>query len=186
MKKTAFLPILATAAALLTSSAAVSPGAVVPGDTFSLDLYAGGPDSDGNKVSYNVIPNQDVVFGTTNTYADLGFNGQDVTISSSEVIGATTTNDTITISTPVTFVTTDTYQGITISVMTFRICDDFTGGDVLSLQRFTGILDLEGSITYSGGTLPLFPEFMLGQDLQSFTAHEFIFTSSDLNPPAID
>ncbi len=180
MKKTSLLSA-GCATALLALSGMTASAAVVPGDTFSFGVYGAG--SAGGGVS--LFPNQDVTFGTTKTYPGIGVNGQNITIASSEVIGATRTTDTITVSTPVGFITTDTYQGTTISELAFRIGDFYTGSDALLLQRFTGILDLQGSLNFVGGTLPLNPAFTIGDDFQSFTASEFIFTSYDANPPAV-
>ncbi len=180
MKKTSLLSA-GCAVALLALSGLTASAAVVPGDTFSFGVYGAGPDGGG----VSLFPNQDVTFGTTRTYPGIGVNGQNITITSSEVIGATRTTDTIKVSTPVGFITTDTYQGTTISSLSFHIGDIYTGSDALLLQRFTGILNLSGSLTYVGGTLGLGPDFRIGEDFQSFTASEQIATSYDAGAPPI-
>lgn len=176
MKPISVLPAVCIVASSITASAAV-----VPGDTFSFGVYGAGAAGGG----VSLFPNQDVTFGTTKTYPGIGVNGQDITISSSEVIGATRTTDTITVSTPISFITTDTYQGTTISELAFRVGDFYTGSDALLLQRFTGLLELQGSLNFIGGTLPLNPGFRIGEDFQSFTADEIIFTSLDPDAPPV-
>ena len=147
----------------------------MPGNTFSFDVFGGINDGQ----SFAIFPAQNVAFGTTQTYVGAGINGQNITIISNEVIGATRTTEAIIVSAPVKLYTLGTYNGSTVSELVFRLGNLFTGSNPLLLQRFTGVLDLTGTLTFSGGTLPLNPEIGLGQDNQSFTANEFIFTSSE-------
>ncbi len=153
----------------------------MPGDTFSFQVSGGTVDDQ----NVDMFPALDVVFGITKTYSGIGVNGQDITVSSSETIGATTTTDTIIVSTPANFYTLDTFNGSTVYEYAFRMGDMYNGDDPLRLQRFTGILDVTGYLTFSGGTLALNPDWGLGQDVQSFNANEFIFSSFDANPPPI-
>jgi hypothetical protein len=83
---------------------------VIPGDTVDVDVVAFNNTT--NLVVYVVRP-LDITFGTTNTYAGGDVNGQNVTVSSSEVIGGTTTTDTLVISVPTNFdVNSSAYNGL--------------------------------------------------------------------------
>jgi hypothetical protein len=87
---------------------------VIPGDTVDVDVVAFNNTT--NLVVYVVRP-LDITFGTTNTYAGGDVNGQNVTVSSSEVIGGTTTTDTLVISVPTNFdVNSSAYNGLQFDI----------------------------------------------------------------------
>lgn len=77
------------------------PTAVTPGSTFGIAVtgFNFNDPSDGIFLTNVFNP----VFGTTQTFTGGGLGGN-VTVSSSQVIGTTTTTDTFTISTPTNFV----------------------------------------------------------------------------------
>lgn len=131
-----------------------SPDLVTPGDTFSFSL-AGFNSASGQ--GFLLFTPQNVAFGTTQTYMGLGPNGQDITISSSETVGATTTTDTFTLSTPTNFLTTTTFGGITITALQFDLGTANSGSNTVSLVLPITSTTSSGSILFSGGTFALTP-----------------------------
>ena len=134
MKKSTFFT-LAAAALLAGTSAAqasstelslpkVQPEIIAPMDTFTFDIA--GFNSAGT-TGYILGPDQTATFGTTQTFTAAGYNGQDITISSSEAIGVNTTVDTITVSTPTNFLTTTTVNGTKITQLQFDVGDANSG-----------------------------------------------------------
>lgn len=115
---------------------------VVPGDTFTFDI-AGFNSSTG--VGYILGPDQSAVFGGTTTFTGAGYNGQDITISSSEMVnGDGTATDTFVISTPTNFLTSSSVNGTKITALQFDI------GDANSGLTFNGVpdtVDFTSSVT---------------------------------------
>jgi hypothetical protein len=78
----------------------ISPAIVTPGDTFNIAVV--GFTNAGSGAF--IIPALDPTFGTTQTFTGPSYlGGQNVTVTSSETIGLTTTTDTVTISVPTSF-----------------------------------------------------------------------------------
>ena len=127
MKKSTFFTFAAVAMLLADTSAAkasiASPALITPNDTFTFDIA--GFNSTG--VGYILGSDETATFGTTQTFATAGYNGQAYTISSSEAIGAATTVDTITVSTPTNFLTSTTVNGTTITILQFDLGDANSG-----------------------------------------------------------
>jgi hypothetical protein len=102
------LPIVTSMAVLLTGLASVTTPAMaqaVPGSPFDFDIagfnYTG---TSGSYVVSATGPLQ-ATFGSTDVFSGAGIDGQTITVSSSESVGATTTTDTVIISTPTNFLT---------------------------------------------------------------------------------
>lgn len=148
-------PISASIAVLLTGLATVATPAMagaLPGSTFDIDIagynYAG-------TAGYYVVgatgPLQ-ATFGSTQVFDDAGINGQNITVSSSESVGASTTTDTVIISTPTNFLTTKTIDGTLISALQFDIGDANADGVGISLSSAPTSLTESGYLLYNGGT----------------------------------
>lgn len=146
-----------------------SPDLVTPGDTFSFSL-AGFNSSSGQ--GFLLFNPQTVAFGTTQTYMGLGPNGQDITISSSETVGPTTTTDTFTISTPTNFLTTTTFGGITITALQFDVGTANSGSNTVSLVLPISSTTSSGSVLFSGGTLALTPTVTISAGGSAYSAVE--------------
>lgn len=154
MKKPAFLFTVAAAAALLISlpsAKAVSPmlSLVTPGDTFSFDVLGYNTASG---TGYFVVPDSTATFGATTTFTAAGFDGQNYTITSGEVIGATTTTDTFTITTPANFVTDTTINGLTITGLEFDLGNANSGGYTVDLLVPITTYTATGSVIYNAST----------------------------------
>lgn len=102
---------------------AVDPAAVVTGDTYTIELLAfNSTNPSGN--FYVINPNlTNPTFGTTQTFAGATFNGQTLTVSSSESTNAGVTTDTIAISVPNNFIPTGTVDnnGNVVNELAFSI-----------------------------------------------------------------
>jgi len=138
-----FKSLLAAAVLLAGSSAAFA--LVTPGDTFSFDIAAF---NNPGTIGYLITPAEDIVFGTTMTYTGAGINGQDITITSSEVVNGTTTTDTFTVSTPTNFLTTAMVNGTKMTQMQLDLGDANSGSDTVDyVLPITGYTDT-GYIVY--------------------------------------
>jgi hypothetical protein len=180
MKKTAFLFSMAGATALLVGST-VAKAAVMPLDTFSFDLTA----FDANLTTgYYITSEETATFGATTTFTGIGYDGQDISIASSESFGATTTTDTFTVSTPTNFLTDASIGGTTIGALQFDMGDPNSGGNPVNL-----VLPF-GSYTAVGGAidgvnnmvvLPVVNTFP-GSGNTSYAAAVGISTGSETTP----
>jgi hypothetical protein len=145
------LPYVASVAVLLTGLASVATPAMagaLTGSTFDIDIA--GFNSTGTAGAYVVSPLQ-VAFGSTQVFDGAGINGQDITVSSSETVGATTTTDTIIISTPTNFLTTATINGTTISDLQLDLGDGNAGGVGIALTTAILSSSATGFLLYNSG-----------------------------------
>ncbi len=189
-KSSAWLVVAFAALMVFTTSGPRANAQVIPSDTFDISLVGANA---ANQAAYLVSP-IDATFGTTQNFAGAGLGGQTVTITSSEVVGATTTTDTISISVPTNFDPTGTtIAGSPITQMQSNLGGSFAGTDTLDYQTPLNPTTtvFAGSATYSGGILPLTPGDTLTNgnmslamveglssagDLAPFTIHNFTFT----------
>lgn len=185
MKKRAFLISSAAAvAALLFSVGAkgassaefslplVQPSLVTPGDTFSFDILAYNATSGTGYFIAQGVP----TFGVTSTYTD--FDGNLITVTTSETVGATTTTDTFSFTTPTNFETAATVNGLSITGLELDLGNANSGSAttgtantvdlVLPINTYTAT----GSTLYSGGTLTLTPGTTLSNSNRSYAAVE--------------
>lgn len=196
--------LLATGAALSFTQAA-SAG-VITADTFTFSI-AGFNGASGT--GYILGSGNTATFGQTSTYAAAGYNGQSYTMSSSEVVGATTTTDYFKITTPVNFLTTTTVNGLTITALQFDIGDAnsgigvATGADALNLASSISAFTSTGNIVYGAANtvFNLAPTVTLTNGGLSFSMaegvnygtnaisalaiHEFDFAITYANPAAV-
>jgi hypothetical protein len=111
-RKTGSIFSLATVALVIGLFAAVplASAQISPGDTF--DVAVVGFNGTGATASGAYLTSiMDPVFGMTTNYVGAGEGGATVTVSSSEIIGATTTTDSFSVSVPVNFAPTGTLIG---------------------------------------------------------------------------
>ncbi len=143
---------LSLAAAAALSFAQAASAGVTPGDTFTFSI-AGFNSTSG--AGFILGSGLSTVFGTTNTFAAAGFNAQDYTISSWEVVGATTTTDFFKISTPLNFLTSTKVNNVTITALQFDIgtansgVGVATGADTISFTDPIASYTAAGNIVYS-------------------------------------
>ncbi len=152
------LPQAAPAVVLLAgllSCAAPAMAGVIPGDVFDVDVAGF---NSAETVGYLLTPDLQVTFGTSQTFVEAGINGQNITVSSSEVVGATTTSDTFIISTPVNFLTTATINGNTISELQFDIGDGNAGGEAVAFSSAIMSATLTGFTRYGSTNFTLAPQ----------------------------
>ena len=174
------LAIVATAA--LSFGGAAHAG-VVAGDTFTFSI-AGFNSASGN--GYILGSGLTAVFGETTTFAGAGYNGQAYTISSWEVVGATTTTDYFKISTPTNFLTSTTVNGLTITALQFDIGTANSGVGVATGANpvnFTSALtnfSATGSIVYgvNNTVFNLTPNLVVNNGALSFTVAEGVNTGT--------
>ena len=167
--------VLAAATVLSFSQAASAD--VVPGDTFTFSI-AGFNSASGT--GYILGNGQSAIFGNTTTFAAAGVNGQAYTISSSEVIGATTTTDYFKITTPTNFLTTATVNGTTITALQFDIgtansgVGVATGADPLNFTSGIASYTATGNIVYGAANtvFNLTPTVTLSNGTMTLTAAE--------------
>jgi hypothetical protein len=118
------LPIIASTAFLLTGIACVATPAMagaVPGSTFDIDIAGF---NKAGTVGYLLLSSPlQTTFGTSQLFSGVGLEGQNVTVSSSESVGATTTTDTVIVSTPTNFLTAAKVNGTSITSMQLDIGD---------------------------------------------------------------
>lgn len=157
--------------------------AVVPGDTFSVGVI-GFSDADG---IYLVSP-LTATFGSMQTFTGAGPNGQDVTVTSSETIGATMTTDFVSISVPDNFVPAGTTAGgEPINFIQFDLNTDNTDPDGLDfLQPISGAT-YAGSLIFFGGPLALSPQVTLSNANTTLGMSEAAQTldGSDFSPALV-
>lgn len=126
-------------------------------------------------------------FGTTQTFANAGYDGQAYTITSSAVVGAIDTIDTIKITTPVNFLTSTSIKGVPINALQFDIGNANSGitfgghSDPVNFGGAANILAYRGGMLYGDADTPfaLSPEFVLASDVRSFSADEVVFVDDD-------
>lgn len=195
------LVVFTTAMALTSLADAV----VVPGDPFTFAI-AGFNSTSGT--GYILGSGHVATFGTTQTFTAAGVNGQDYTITSSEIVGATSTTDYFKITTPTNFLTTTTVSGTTITALQFDIGDGnsgvgvATGADPVNLVTPITSDSVTGSSVYgtANTVFTLTPTATLATGGLSFTAaegvnagttaistfafHEFDFSITYANPAA--
>jgi len=165
------------AAATVLSFGQAAHADVVPGDTFTFSI-AGFNGASGQ--GFILGNGQSAIFGSTQTFAAAGVNGQAYTISSSEVIGATTTTDFFKISTPTNFLTTSTVNGITITALQFDIgtansgVGVATGADPLNFTSGIATYTATGNIVYGTGNtvFTLTPTVSMNNGTMTLTAAE--------------
>lgn len=148
MKKATFFVIAAAALLAGTSAAQASiadPSVVTPLDTFTFSIT--GFNSAGT-TGYLLTPQETATFGLTQTYAAAGINGQNITITSSEAVGASTTTDTFTVSTPTNFLTTAAVNGTTISTLFFELGTANGGGNTVDF-----LLPIAANYTQAGSLI---------------------------------
>lgn len=172
---------LAAAAAMAFAQGASAD--VVAGDTFTFSI-AGFNSASGT--GYILGSGLIATFGQTQTFSAAGYNGQDYTISSWEVVGASTTTDYFKISTPANFITSTTVNGITITALQFDIgtansgVGVDTGADPLSLTSAISSYTSTGNIVYGAANtvFTLTPNVTLTNGGLSFTAAEGVNTGT--------
>ena len=187
MKKL-YVLIGATATVLLARSPAVqaksvtlgntvAPHVVTPGDTFSFDLV--GYNNTAGVAAYAVAP-QDVTFGGTTTLTGVGLGGSNVTVTSSETIGVTSTTDTFTVSTTSNFVPTGyKISGYTIKGLEFDIDQDTTYADPVNVVTPITSYTSSGSCSYSGTpNFALSPQTTLLNSGSAYQMYEAISAGS--------
>jgi hypothetical protein len=104
-----------------------------------------------SEAGYFVVSPLQVAFGSTQVFDGAGIDGQNITVSSSETVGATTTTDTIIISTPTNFLTTATIDGTTISDLQLDLGDGNAGGVGIALTTAILSSSATGFILYDSG-----------------------------------
>ncbi len=168
--------LLLAAAAALSFTQAASAG-VTPGDTFTFSIAAF---NSAGTSGFILGSGFSAVFGSTTTFAAAGYNGQAYTISSSEVVGATTTTDFFKISTPVNFLTTAQVNGVTMSALQLDIgtansgVGVATGADTVSFTGPIASYTAAGNVVYGTGNtvFNLTPNVTLTNGTMTLTAAE--------------
>ena len=149
------LSIVTSIGFLLTGLAAVATPAMagaVPGSTFDIDVTGyNKAGTTGFYVAGLTGPLQ-ATFGSTDVFAGAGINGQTITVSSSESVGATTTTDTVFISTPTNFLTTAKINGTTITQLQLDLGDANANNVGISLTSApTSPVTEAGYLLYGSG-----------------------------------
>jgi hypothetical protein len=140
-------------AVLLTGLVTVATPAMagaLTGSTFDFDIA--GFNSTGT-VGYYVAGPLQATFGSTQVFDGAGIDGQNITVSSSEVIGATTITDTIIVSTPTNFLTVASINGTTISDLQFDLGDSNAGGVGIALTSAIALSTVTGYTLYDSGAI---------------------------------
>ena len=163
------LTLAAAVIAATAGAANAQTSKVKPGETFSFDIVGYNATSGAATL---LTPDETSTFGTPTTYTGAGFNGQDISITSSESIVGLNTTDTITVSTPTNFITTTTANGITITGLEFDLGNANSGSNTLDVTVPIGSFSSSGSTAYSGGTLALTPSTTLTNGNTSIAAAE--------------
>lgn len=175
--------ILGAVALAAVTAAMPAEASVLVGDTFTFSI-AGFNSTSGT--GYILGSGLTSTFGTTQTFTGAGVNGQNYTISSSEVVGATTTTDYFKITTPVNFITTTTVNGITITALQFDIGTANSGVGVATGANVVNFADAIISYTAAGNIVygaantvfALTPTVTLAPGGLSFTAAEGVNTGT--------
>lgn len=175
-------------ACLLTGMAALAfahpaSAAVKAGDTFTFSI-AGFNSSSG--AGYILGSGLSTVFGESTTFDSVGYNGQSYTISSWEVVGATTTTDHFRITTPVSFLTSTSVNGTSITALQFDIgtansgVGVSTGADAVDFSSPIVSYTSAGSMVYgvSNTKFTLTPSVSLASNKLSFTVAEGVNTGT--------
>ena len=182
MKKLTLLSTFAAAAVLLSGSPAAE-ALVAPGTSFNFDLA--GFNLSQTTGYFLTAQSLTATFGTSKTFTGAGYEGQDISITSSETLGATTTTDTFTVSTPTNFLTDATINGTTISDLELNIGDVNSGGAVAVVYPITSY-SATGSVIYgpvgSPSTGAIAPNTMLGPGGDSYGVAEGFNTGSATTP----
>jgi hypothetical protein len=168
------------------------PQIVTPLDTFDIDVVGFTTAGSGAFLAGPF----DATFGVTNTYAAAALESQTVTVVSNEVIGLTTTTDTITISVPTSFDPSGTtLGGSPITSMQAEIGGYNAGTDTLDFALPVSGATATGYTVYSTNTqFNLSPQVTLenggssaeaveglnagGADLGAYNFHNFTFAIS--------
>jgi hypothetical protein len=174
------LTVAAAAALAFTQGASAD---VVAGDTFTFSI-AGFNSASGQ--GYILGSGHIATFGQTQTFAAVGYNFQDYTIASWEVVGATTTTDYFRITTPVNFLTSNAVNGVTITALQFDIgtansgVGVATGADQVNFNSAITSYTSAGSMVYgaSNTVFNLTPNVILNNGGLSFTAAEGVNTGT--------
>lgn len=174
---------LCVVAAAAFSFAQGASAGVVTGDTFTFSI-AGFNSSTGQ--GYILGSGLSTTFGGTQTFAAAGINGQAYTITTSEVVGATTTTDYFKITTPTNFLTSTTVNGVTITALQFDIgtansgVGVATGADVVNFSLPITSYTSTGNIVYGANNtvFTLTPTVTLTSGGLSFTAAEGVNTGT--------
>ncbi len=135
------------AAAALTFAQAASAG-VVPGDTFTFAIAAF---NNAGTTGYVLGSGEIATFGGTQTYTGVGANGQNYTITSSEVVGASSTTDTFKVTTASNFLTQASIDGAKMTQMFFSIGDADSGVGVTTGADPVNFSGAVTSFTATGG-----------------------------------
>lgn len=176
------LGLTLAAAAAMAFAQGASAG-VVDGDTFTFSI-AGFNSASGT--GYILGSGLSTTFGQTQTFAAAGYNGQAYTISSWEVVGASTTTDYFKISTPTNFLTSSTVNGTTITALQFDIgtansgVGVATGADAVNFTSAITSYTATGNIVYgtANSVFTLTPNVTLTNGGLSFTAAEGVNTGT--------
>ena len=150
MKTKVFLFVAASAALFAASNArAAGPSfnLVSPADTFSFDLLGFNTASSSGYFIAEGVP----TFGVTSTYT--GYDGNVVTVASSESIVGANTTDTFTVSTPTNFVTDTTINGLTITGIEFDLGNANSGAATTGTANPIDLSTAIGTYTATGSTV---------------------------------
>jgi hypothetical protein len=191
---------IVTSQPLIPFAGSVSTPAVKSGDTFNIAVAGFNANNSGSFLTAAVDP----VFGTTQTFTGDALGGQTLTVTSSEVVGATTTTDTISISVPTNFAPAGTLVGASpggaVTEMEADLGGYNAGPDTLDFASNVSNATVTGDMIYSGGSFALAPAgadvftnggMSLataegvnagGSNLSSFAIHEFDFSITYPNP----
>jgi hypothetical protein len=143
------LPIIASTAVLLTGLIGVSTPAmagVVPASTFDIEID--GFNSTGTTGYLLLASPLQTTFGSTQVFDGVGPEGQNITVSSSESVGATTTTDTVIVSTPTNFFTGTKIGSTKIEALQFDIGDANANNAGITLTSAPTSLTESGYILY--------------------------------------
>ena len=173
MQRNTFLSASAIAVLMLGSTLAAHaqvPSLVTPNDTFSYDILGYNTASG---TGYFLTNNNIATFGATTTFTGDGIDGQDITVASSEAIGATTTTDTFTISTPTNFINETSVNGLTITGLEFDLGNANSGSDPVNLLLPVASYTAIGKSIYNtNSSITLTPGTTLGTGNTSYSAVE--------------
>lgn len=186
--------------AALSTELDLTPAAVTTLDPYSIAVLGYNTDSG---FSTGLTSQLTATFGATQTYPGAGLGGQDVTVISSETIGATMTTDTFTISVPTNFDPAGTMVGGTDPVTLIEmdiggynagtnpinfagpISSPTYSGSVLYGTNSTASLNpITGAVLGGGGTTLYSREGVNagGADLSPYNVRSFTFTVTYANP----
>jgi len=139
---------------LLTGLAGVAAPAmagVVPGSTFDIDIAAFNSTGTTGYYVFGTNGPETATFGSTDVFTGAGIDGQTITVSSSESVGATTTTDTIIVSTPTNFLTTNKIDGTTMTSLQLDLGDADADNVGISLNSPVASSTASGYMLYGSG-----------------------------------